>query len=59
MPRFVDISVGTKFVHDGQQYTKIADERINCCKVNNAVLVDNPAQKVMIVPANEVVVVQE
>ena len=59
MPRFVDIPVGTKFVHDGQQYTKIADERINCCKVNNAVLVDNPVQKVMIVPVNEVEVVQE
>ena len=59
MPRFVDIAVGTKFIHDGQEYTKIADERINCCRVNNAVLSSNPAHKVMIVPANEVEVVQE
>jgi len=59
MPRFVDIAVGTKFIHDGQEYTKIADERINCCKVNNAVLSNNPTHKVMIVPAHEVEVVQE
>ena len=59
MPRFVDIAVGTKFIHNGQEHTKIADERINCCKVNNAVLSNNPTQKVMIVPVTEVEVVQE
>ena len=49
MPRFVDIPVGSKFKRDGGEndtntYIKIPDERINCCKVNNAALASDMNQ---------------
>ena len=62
MPRFVDIPVGSKFKRDGGEgdsntYIKIPDERINCCKVNNAALASDMNQKLMIKPVNDVLVV--
>ena len=59
MPRFVDIAIGTKFSFEGNDYIKIKDERITCCKVNNAVLAADTNQKTMIVPVSEVTVVEE
>lgn len=58
MPRFVDISVGTKFMHEGSEYVKIKDERINCCKVLNASLVSDKNKKIMVVPITEVELAQ-
>lgn len=59
MPRFVDIGVGTKFSFEGKEYIKIKDERITCCKVNNAVLATDTNNKTMIIPVSEVTVVEE
>lgn len=59
MPRFVDIPVGTKFTFESNTYVKIQDERINCCKVNNATLASDPNQKLMIKPISDVQVVEE
>lgn len=59
MPRFVDIPVGTKFTFESNTYVKIKDERINCCKVNNAALASDVNQKRMIVPVTDVQVVEE
>ena len=58
MPRFVDVSVGTKFIHEGSEYLKIKDERINCCKVLNAVSATDKTKKIMIVPITEVEVLE-
>ena len=52
MPRFVDIAIGTKFSFEGNDYIKIKDERITCCKVNNAVLAADTNQKTMIIPVS-------
>ena len=57
MPRFVDIPVGSKFKRDGGEndtntYIKIPDERINCCKVNNAALASDMNQKLMMIREN-------
>jgi hypothetical protein len=61
MPRFVDIPVGSKFKkddpNDNKTYIKIPDERINCCKVNNAALASDMNQKIMMKPVNDVLVV--
>ena len=52
--RFVDIQVGDSFKHEGIVYKKIPDERISCCRVNNAQQINDPATKVQIVPIAEV-----
>ena len=54
--KFIDVAVGDKFVHNGIEYTKIPDERISCCHVNNAQQVNDPSTKVQIVPITEVTV---
>ena len=64
MPQFHQIPIGSKFKRDGGEndantYIKIPDERINCCKVNNAALASDPNQKIMIKPINDVLVVGE
>jgi len=59
MPRFVDIPVGTKFTFENNEYVKIPDNRVSCCKVLNAHLVANPNQKVMIVPISDVEVIEQ
>lgn len=59
MPRFVDIPVGTKFTHEGQTYVKTEDQRVSCCKVFNAVLASDVRQKTMIIPANDVEIVND
>tara|TARA_R110000868_G_scaffold34051_4_gene123162 strand:- start:871 stop:1071 length:201 start_codon:yes stop_codon:yes gene_type:complete len=64
MPQFHQIPVGSKFKRDGGEndssvYIKIQDERINCCKVNNAALAADLNQKTMIKPINDVLVVGE
>lgn len=59
MPRFVDIEIGTKFNFEGNEYIKIKDERINCCKCNNAILATDASKKTMIIPVKEVTVVEE
>ena len=59
MSRFVDLQVGTKFVHEGSEYVKIKDERINCCKVLNAASAKDPTKKIMVVPITEVELIKD
>jgi len=59
MVRFVDIAVGTKFTFEEKEYVKIKDERITCCKVNNAALASDTNKKTMIIPVSDVNVIEE
>jgi hypothetical protein len=52
--KFMDLKVGEKFSYAGINYEKIPDERISCCKVNNAKQLDQPNTKIQIVPIAEV-----
>lgn len=54
--RFVDLQIDSKFKLDNQEYIKIQDERISCCKVLNAKLVSTN-EKVQITPITEVEVI--
>lgn len=53
----VDLKLGDKFVYENQEYTRIPDERISCCKVLNAQSVAT-GEKIQIVPITEVTLVQ-
>lgn len=50
----MDLQVGDSFKHEGIVYKKIPDERISCCRVNNAQQINDPNTKVQIVPIAEV-----
>jgi hypothetical protein len=52
--KFMDVQVGDSFKYEGIVYKKIPDERISCCRVNNAQQTNDPATKVQIVPIAEV-----
>tara|TARA_B100001564_G_C20267615_1_gene502225 strand:+ start:216 stop:401 length:186 start_codon:yes stop_codon:yes gene_type:complete len=52
--KFKDVSVGTVFTHEGQEYVKIDDIRVTCCKVHNCKLTSNSAVKGFVVPIHEV-----
>jgi hypothetical protein len=54
--RFVDLQIDTKFKLDNQEYIKIPEERISCCKVLNAKIISTN-EKVQIVPITEVEVI--
>lgn len=56
--QFKDIAVGTKFVYQGETYTRIPDDRQSCCLVYNAQK-DNDGAKIMVVPLSEVEVVAQ
>lgn len=52
--KFMDVDVGAQFKIGDINYTKIQDERISCCKVNNAVKSDDPNSKIQVLPITEV-----
>jgi len=52
--KFVDVQVGEKFTLNGIEYVKIPDERINCCKVNNASQTNDVGTKIQVIPITEV-----
>jgi len=56
--KFMDLSVGDRFKVGGTLYEKIEDERINCCRVNNAIeIIEDPTispNKTQIIPITEV-----
>ena len=57
MTKFSEVAIGSKFVFNSEEYTKINPEKVSCCRTNNAVkLSDN--SKNMIKPDTEVEVVQ-
>lgn len=51
--KFHELAVGTNFSIDNEQYTRIVDERISCCKVYNAIKLSTN-EKVQIIPITEV-----
>lgn len=52
--KFMDITVGDRFVLNGIEYTKIPDERISCCHVNNACQINDQNTKIQVTPLTEV-----
>jgi hypothetical protein len=54
LKKFMDLAVGDKFTTGGIEYEKIPDERISCCRVNNAKQVTDPNTKIQITPITEV-----
>ena len=56
--KFKDIAVGTVFIHENQEYVKINDIRVTCCKVHNCKLTTDAAVKGFVVPVHEVEVVE-
>lgn len=53
----VDLKNGDKFLYNQQEYVRIPDERVSCCKVFNAQCVAT-GEKIQIVPITEVEVIQ-
>lgn len=51
--KFVDLKVGDIFKMNDREFTRIADERINCCTVMNAQAKDNN-EKIQVIPITEV-----
>lgn len=51
--QFKDLENGTKFVYNGETYTRIEDDRQSCCLVYNAQK-DADGQKVMVLPLENV-----
>lgn len=52
--QFKDLQIGEKFVYNNTEYTRIADERISCCRSNNAVDTTEAQTKTFIQPLSEV-----
>lgn len=52
--KFMDLQVGETFKYEGIVYTKIPDERISCCRVNNAQQSNDPGTKIQVVPIADV-----
>jgi len=51
---FSEVAVGSVFTYNGIQYTKTADERVSCCKIINAVDVNNPKNRIFFQPQSQV-----
>ena len=52
--QFKDLQIGEKFVYNNVEYVRIADERVSCCRSNNAVDTTTTATKTFIQPLSEV-----
>jgi hypothetical protein len=57
MTRMADLKNGDKFLYNQQEYLRIPDERLSCCKVFNAQSVAT-GEKIQVVPITEVEVIQ-
>lgn len=57
--QFQNLAVGTKFRYNNTEYVKIENERVSCCRNNNAVMVADATQKTQIAPITEVEVLDE
>ena len=58
MTKMVDLKVGDKFMLNGQEHIRIADERISCCKVFNAQVIAT-GEKIQVVPITEVEIISQ
>jgi hypothetical protein len=52
--QFKDLGVGDTFIFNNVEYVRIADEKISCCRSNNAALTDETKTKTFIQPLSEV-----
>lgn len=52
--QFKDLAVGEAFTFNNVSYIRIADEKVSCCRTNNAAKADNPQEKTQITPITEV-----
>ena len=52
--KFKDIPINQTFTLNGLQYKKINEERVSCCKALNAVAIGDPAQKIQVMPLDDV-----
>lgn len=53
--QFRDIPVDQVFTLNGVQYKKINEERVSCCKALNAITTDGTAQKIQVLPLDNVI----
>lgn len=44
--KFETVAVGSQFTYNGAEWTKTEKVKINCCKFNNAVSVNDPKNKI-------------
>lgn len=51
---FDELSNGTKFIHNGTEYEKIANVKISCCKSINAKAVANEKTRIFVAPKTTV-----
>ncbi len=51
---FSEIKEGETFTYAAEQWTRIKDQKVSCCKVLNAAKTDNPAAKTQIGPSVQV-----
>ena len=52
--RFKDVAIDTIFSYNGQQYKKIREKRISCCRFFNAALTSDESKQIGIKPLVEV-----
>ena len=57
--QFQDLKNDDVFLFNNKQYKRMADQRISCCKILNAVSVDNPSEKIQIKPLGTLVQVND
>lgn len=56
--KFSELSVGTKFIYNNTEYEKISQVKVSCCKSLNAKSTANEKQRIFVIPAAEVKVVE-
>jgi len=52
--QFKDLQIGETFTYNNVEYTRIKDEKISCCRSNNAVDNTEAKAKTFIQPLSEV-----
>lgn len=56
--KFFEVSVGQKFRFNNQEYVKIPEVKVSCCKVQHNAELTGSSEKVVLKPMDEVEVVQ-
>lgn len=51
---FNEVQVGQTFTYNGNEYVKIENKKINCCRFTNAHLVGDENQKIGVKPIENV-----
>ena len=52
---FSELAVGDRFTYNNQQYVKVQDVRVSCCRTVNCHVVGNANNKLFIHPSTTVV----